>query len=222
MSRIVFSDIAGTIVKGNPWDYVREHPYYNATQGRREMLRFLPAYVGWRLRIVSDTAFRNQWLQSMARSLRGLSKAELSKLFDESIRQQMSNMIQTPVVERLKAHQAKGDKVILVSGMFVEMGRVFADVVGADGVIGSQIAYTNDVVAGQVAGPPCVGPRKVEYVQEYLRGHHPDVDITDCYGYADSYSDRSLIAAVGHGVVTFPEDDMRAYAEAKGWEIMSA
>lgn len=222
MTRVVFSDIAGTIVRGNPWDYVRQHPDFDAQQGRRERWRFLPVYLGWRLKLVSDTTFRDQWLHRMVGALRGLPRPKLQALFQDVIRNQMQSMQQTAVIERLQAHQAAGDKLVLVSGMFVEMGEVFADVVGADDVIGSRIAYANEHVSGQLDGPTCVGPRKVDYIQRYLNEKHPGVPLADCYAYADSFSDRSLIAAVGHGVVTYPEADMRAYAEAQGWEIMSS
>lgn len=220
MGTIVFSDIAGTIVSGNPWDYVRQHPDFDEGLGRAALRRFIPYYLGWRIKVVSDTIFRDRWLKTMATALRGLSRPTVERIFAEGLEQQMLSMARKDVIARLHEHQRRGDSVVLVSGMFIEMGQVFAQFIGADDVIGSTMAFDGEVATGQIAGKTCVGPRKVEYIKDYLQKKHPDVALEECYGYADSYSDRSLISVVGHGVVTYPEDDMKAYAKAQGWEIM--
>jgi phosphoserine phosphatase len=38
-------------------------------------------------------------------------------------------------------------------------------------------------------------------------------------GYADSYSDVPMLSAVAHPVATYPDDQLRAYAQQRQWEI---
>jgi len=220
MTQVVFSDIAGTVVAGNPWDFIREHPLYDQEKGRRELLKFLPIYIASRLRLVSDTTFRHHWLHRMAASLAGISRADLLTIFRDTVTNAMSGAYQRDVIERLHEHQQAGAKVILVTGMFVELAEVFREHLGMDGAIGSRMCFDGDVITGIVDGEPCVGARKLDYMKGYLQEFHSQVTIGDCYGYADSYSDRALLGAVGHGVVTYPDARMRNLALQKGWETI--
>lgn len=223
MVQIVFSDIAGTIVTGNPWDYIRKHDKYNKAQGQRELMRFLPTYFGRKLKLISDTAFRNNWLKCVGAAFKGLSKETITEIYEYTATTAMADNYRDDVIARLREHQADGAKVILVSGMFVDLVEAFAVHVGADGAIGTNLYYqANGITNGKIDGDTCVGFRKPQFIERYLHQHHPDISIGDCYGYADSYSDRSLLDAVGHGVATYPDDGLRDVAIKKGWEIISA
>ena len=223
MVQIVFSDIAGTIVTGNPWDYIRKHEKYNHKQGQRELRRFLPVYFGRKLRLISDTSFRHNWLIRVGAAFKGMSRDTIREIYQDTVANQMSPNYREDVIDRLKQHQQNGAKVILVSGMFRDLVEAFADYVGADGAIGTHLYYdANGITDGTIDGETCVGYRKPQFVERYLNEHYPDVSITDCYGYADSYSDRSLLDAVGHGVATYPDDQLRQVALTKGWDMIPA
>ncbi len=220
MTEVVFSDIAGTVVAGNPWDFIRQHPLYDQEQGRRELLKFMPIYIGSRLRIISDTTFRHRWLHHMAASFAGLSRDDLLTIYRDTVTQAMADAYQEDVIARLRQHQEHGARVILVTGMFIELAEAFRDHLGMDGAIGSRMIFANGVVTGEIDGDTCVGPRKLEYVRRYLNQVDPKLTVADCYGYADSYSDRALLRAVGHGVATYPDERMRSVALQNGWEII--
>lgn len=221
MTDIVFSDVAGTVIAGNPWDYIRQHPRYDKAQGQRQVLRFLPTYFGHKLNLVSDSIFREKWLGAMAQALKGMSREEIRALYSEVLHNDMAHLYHADVITRLRQHKANGATVVLVSGMFVEMVDMIASQVGADVAIGSYMAYdANDMALGTLERPPCVGERKLMYINQYLAAEHPGVALDACYGYADSYSDRSLLSAVGHSVATYPDDGMREIAQENGWEIL--
>ncbi len=223
MSNIVFSDVAGTVIEGNPWDYIRQHPMYDEWQGQRQILKFLPIYLGHKINLVSDSAFRDKWLRTMAGALAGMTRQEISTLYADVLDNYMAHLYHDDVIARLKQHTENGASVVLVSGMFVEMVEMIADHIGAAGAIGSQMAYNTDGIAtGGVDGATCVGARKLDFIRQYLQTHHPETDLSACYGYADSYSDRSLLSAVGHSVATYPDEGMRHIAESNGWEIIPA
>lgn len=222
MGNIVFSDIAGTIIEGNPWDYVRHHPNYNKALGQRELWKFLPAFIGRRINLITDTTFRIRWLKGMSATFGGMKRDQILEMFDSVVNDKMAHLYRDDVIARLKEHQQNGDTVIMVSGMFVEMVQLFADRIGADGALGTLLAYEKDICLGRTEGAPVVGPGKLERIEAYLQANYPDVKITDCYGYADSYSDRSMLGAVGHGVATYPEPDLLEFAKDKGWEIIPA
>lgn len=222
MVQVVFSDIAGTIVAGNPWTAIRQHPLYNQEQGKRQMRRFLPIYAARKLRLMSDTNFRHQWLVHMAAGFAGLRYEDILTIYRETVQSGFTEAYQQDVIARLRQHKANGAVVVMVSGMFVELVQAFAEYVGADDALGSRMEFEDGIATGRVVEPTCVGPRKLEFIRDYLTKHYPSVSLAECYGYADSYSDRALLGAVGHGVATYPEARVRNLAQRNGWEIIPA
>jgi phosphoserine phosphatase len=45
------------------------------------------------------------------------------------------------------------------------------------------------------------------------------VDFEASYAYADSISDRFLLDMVANPVATYPDDQLRAVAQERGWQI---
>jgi len=217
---VVFSDVGGTVFQGAPWGHLRAHPTWNKNRATLEFAKFLPTYLGSRIGIFSETHMRQRWLAGMASVLKGLSRDDLRTMYSETINGAMQTFYRQDVVTRLQEHKANGDTVILVSGIFTELVILLAENIGIDGALGTRMEFNNNVATGNLVGIPCVGPQKIEYIKQYIAENHPTVDLADCYGYADSYSDRALLSAVGHGIATYPDDDMRQVAHANNWEIM--
>jgi HAD superfamily hydrolase (TIGR01490 family) len=219
MSYVVFSDVGGTVMEGTPWNIIRKHPAYNKMRGRFELLRFLPVFVLHQLTILNESQMRKQWLARMAASFSGLSRAALFTMYRDAIEGDFQPRLRRDVVARLQAHKQQGATVVLVSGIFTDLVQLLAEYIGVDAAIGTQVEYANDIATGRLLGEPCVGQNKIDFIQHYMQTHHPHVKMADCYGYADSYSDRALLTAVGHGVATYPDELMRETAQAAGWEL---
>lgn len=216
---IVFCDIAGTIVQNEPWRYVRWHPFIKRRYRQSAMMRILPLWVASKIHLLSDESFRHHWLVAMATLFRGWQKKQLRDLYEWVVYDQMKEMFYEDVVARLQKHRSEGAKVVLVSGIFQDFVAVYAQRVGADGAIGTRLQFDGDICTGYVEGSTCVGPRKVDFIQNYLRQQYPDISLAECYAYADSYSDRTMLEMVGHGVATYPDDRLRDLAIQKSWEI---
>ena len=219
---IVFSDVGGTVFEGAPWLHLRKHPTWNKTRGTLESYKFLPLYLMSKIGVVSETRMRQRWLAGMASIFKGMPRQEIRQMYLETIESDLQSVFRADVVSRLQEHKANGDTVILVSGIFVDLVQLIAENIGIDGAIGTTMEFKNDKATGKITGIPCVGAQKIVYIREYVQNNHPDIQLEDCYGYADSYSDRALLSAVGHGVATYPDKDMRQVASTNGWEIMPA
>lgn len=220
---VVFSDVGGTIFEGAPWKHLQQHPLWNKSRGRWEFLKFLPTYIGSKTSLVSEMNMRHRWLEGMATMYTGVSRDALQTMYHETIQGGMQSIFRRDVVARLQEHKAKGNTVVLVSGIFVDMVKLIAEDIGADDAIGTRMAFdNNDLATGKLIGMPCVGTHKINYMQQYLSDNAPDIALTDCYGYADSYSDRALLSAVGYSIATYPDDNMRNVAQTNGWEIIPA
>lgn len=96
---IVFSDVAGTIIRANPWDYIREHPLVNRGQLQQQLWRFFPVYAGKKLRIVPDTVFRHHWLLRMSAAFRGLSRQHIMQIYRDVVFDSMADQYHEDVVQ---------------------------------------------------------------------------------------------------------------------------
>lgn len=218
--RVVFFDIAGTLIDGDPWPFVHRHPDVETARVRLSYARVLPAWLGKKLSLIDDTAFRDRWLHTRARLFAGWPRTKLQALFGHVVNESLAGVYREDVLERLQQHVQDGQHVVLVSGVFQELVEAFAARVGAHAGLGSKLLYRDDVCTGQVDAETCVGPRKLDFIRGYLEANKPGVALADCVAYADSYSDLPMLTTVGHGVATYPDERLRAVAAQHGLEIL--
>lgn len=220
MTYIVFSDVGGTVFRGTPWNMIRHHPKFNYTASQREIIKFLPMFLLSKMRIINETKMRQRWLGHMASSFKKLAYEEILEIYKDTIEGDLQEKLRRDVIAEFANHKQRGARIVLVSGIFVDFVQLVADHIGADDAIGTKIEYIDNRATGNIVGLPCVGQQKITYMTQYLEQNHPDIALKDCYGYADSYSDRALLRAVGHPIATYPDQKIRAMAEEQGWGIL--
>lgn len=218
---LAFFDIAGTLVRGNPWLDVMRDPAIPRNVIRRQRIPVMVWYFAKKLRIISDTQFRHYWLHEVAVLLKRMSRTEIESIMMDAIKyQEAQGTFQDDVVERLQYHKAQGDHIVLVSGMFDIYVQQYARYFEVDGAIGSPLAFDGDTCTGTLSGPTCNGPRKLEFIQEYVRNMDVDADPKGGFAYADSYSDLPLLEFVGNPTATYPEAELHEIARSRDWTIL--
>jgi len=99
------------------------------------------------------------------------------------------------VVESLRAHQGRGDLVVLVSASFEVYLRPLADLLGADAVLAARLEVDSDgVLTGRLAGANCRGPEKVRRLHDWLDDRAGGRSAAHVTAYGDSKGDRELLA----------------------------
>lgn len=123
-----------------------------------------------------------------------------------------------PCVDRLRQHQAAGDRVVLLSGtpdfLAAEIGRAL----GVAQAIGSHCQIRNGCFT---ASPPLVHPfgqEKLRIVESLCTEH--GFRLADVTAYADSGHDLPLLSRVGRPVAVRPDRALLAAAQAAGWETL--
>jgi HAD superfamily hydrolase (TIGR01490 family) len=215
-----FFDIDGTLTQGGEaWGALLTWPDVNRMKKAWLYTTALPHHLLSRTRVVSQEGFRDRWIHLMAWMVAGWPATQVQTLCDRTVHDHLAPMLRPDVVNVLKQHQAQGHRVVLISTMFEGFVGGLARYLGADAGLGSGLEMRDGVCTGRIAGPTCLGPRKVVFAQSYLERNLPDVSLDSCFAYADSRSDIPLLAAVGNPVVTYPDDVMRAAALQRGWRI---
>ena len=77
--------------------------------------------------------------------------------------------------------------------------------------IGTVSAIADGVYTGELAGPFCYGPGKVEAITDLARWEN--FDLGQCYAYSDSASDLPMLEAVGHPVAVNPDAKLERIAQ---------
>jgi HAD superfamily hydrolase (TIGR01490 family) len=115
-------------------------------------------------------------------------------------------------------HHHAGRATYIVSASPVELVEPLAKALGMTAGIGTVSEIVDGVYTGNLAGPFCYGPGKVEAINELARWEN--YDLGQCYAYSDSASDLPMLEAVGHPVAVNPDARLARVAQLNGWPIV--
>ena len=118
----------------------------------------------------------------------------------------------------LDLHRHAGRNTYILSAAPVEIVEPLAHSLGMTAGVGTRSQLRDGVYTGQLAGPFCYGPGKVEAIAELARWE--GFDLGQCYAYSDSESDLPMLRAVGHPVAVNPDARLEREAQANGWPIV--
>lgn len=217
-SATAFFDVDGTIVDATIVHYYAFYRTWGYSVSRRLLwtLGFLPKVVYY---MVLDKISRSRFNQVFYRQYRGFERGECvsrsERLFDEVMRPRMF----TGAVERIREHQQRGERVVLVTGSLDFIVEPLAEYTKADDLIALSMKEENGRLTGEPEGPPIGDEEKARIVRDYAERRGIDLDRS--YAYADSSSDRPMLDLVGHAVVVNPGGKLKKAAETGGWEVVS-
>lgn len=211
-----FFDLDRTLISGSSaFDIAlaaRKAGYLRTTQLARDAVSAL----AFKLRGASDDksdAVRQRILGAVTGmrqdDLVGLNAGVLPKLLDR---------IRPEARRLLDLHRHAGRATYIVSASPVEIVEPLAKTLGMTAGIGTRSTVVDGVYTGELDGPFCYGPGKVEAIEELARWD--GLDLAQCYAYSDSASDLPMLQAVGHPVAVNPDAALERYAVANGWPIV--
>jgi alcohol-forming fatty acyl-CoA reductase len=132
-------------------------------------------------------------------------------------------------VHRLNWHAHHGHAIFLVTGTLEPLAREIAHALATLlairefnvplGVQATRLQQRNAVWTGQVDGAPMFGAAKATAIRNVAAEMR--IDLSDSYAYADSFTDRYLLEAVGHPGAVNPSSRLRRLAHRRAWPILS-
>ena len=118
----------------------------------------------------------------------------------------------------IEQHREAGRSTYIVSASPIELVEPLAKALGMTAGIGTRSIITDGVYSGELDGPFCYGPGKVEAMQLLADLEHLDLD--RCWAYSDSASDLPMLEAVGHPVAVNPDAKLERHAADAGWPVV--
>lgn len=200
---------------------------YARAHGRRDAansyyLSLVPTFLLRKLGRTSDEALRLKAVGGLAGLLRGWTEEEAAEAFTWVIDDWLLPSARQDVLGTLRGHVQQGDATVLVSGMPVPCLRMLGERLGVTGVVGTELEVQDGRYSGRTAGPVMIGQSKQEHTRRFFDRRSPAIDWAASYAYADAIHDQPLFALVGQPVAVYPDPELRALAQSKGWQIIGA
>ncbi len=127
-------------------------------------------------------------------------------------------MVRPEAIRLLEQHRHAGRATYIVSASPIELVEPLAKALGMTAGIGTRGAIVDGVYTGELAGPFCYGPGKVEAIEELARWE--GLDLEQCWAYSDSASDLPMLEAVGHPVAVNADAKLERVAGQRGWPVV--
>jgi HAD superfamily phosphoserine phosphatase-like hydrolase len=215
MERVVASDLEGTLTAGSTWRGVGRYLSESGSLGayRRFLYPRLPlvwlAQRGW----IDVQAFRERWMRDLTRLLRGWTEARIDEMAAWVLEHELWPERREAVIAELEAARDEGARLILASGTYQPVLRVFAERIGAE-ALGTELAYVDGRATGRFAGMIGTGEEKAARLAATLGGATLEA------AYGDSAADIPMLESAAAAVAVHPEPDLERVARARGWRIL--
>jgi HAD superfamily hydrolase (TIGR01490 family) len=183
--------------------------------GWRSLARASVWHAVYLMRGVSSRELSNVAEQTF-RLMRGWPVAELRALIAEQI-EPLAALAFPDAIARMRAHQARGERTIVVSSSLADLVEPLALRLGLDGAIASRAEIAGGRYTGGIASF-LHGAAKADAVRAYAaeRG----LDLAAASAYTDSRSDLQLLQAVGHPYAVNPDRALRRAAAVNRWPVL--
>jgi len=215
-------DADGTLYKGQ---FGRGLMKYSSDHNRqifawRYYAGILPAYLLYKIKLGSRENMQYALLAHLSGMLQGLDQEEADAALTWLLHDYLLPTQRADVIKRLRDHQAKGHKVVIVSGMLMRCAEMFREYLGVNGAIGTEPDFKNGKYTGRTIPPAVSGTAKADKIHELVKSNDWDVDWASSYAYGDSFTDRHMMDLVGNPVAVYPDVKLHALAKEKNWEVL--
>ena len=126
--------------------------------------------------------------------------------------------VRPEALQLLDQHRHAGRATYIVSASPIELVEPLAKALGMTAGIGTRSAIVDGVYTGELDGPFCYGPGKVEAIEQLARWEGLHLD--QCWAYSDSASDLPMLEVVGHPVAVNPDAKLERTAGHRGWPVV--
>jgi HAD superfamily hydrolase (TIGR01490 family) len=151
-----------------------------------KMVQLVPTFLAYRLGALPRSAVKEKTLSVFLAGMAAEDYLARCRLFAQIIYPIIGR---ADGLARLKAHQGVRDQVALVSASLRDYLAVWADDLGVDHVLASEVEIVNGRLTGRLLGENCWGPGKLAAIRSTFQ----DAPLVAAYG--DTRGDKEMLAA---------------------------
>ena len=121
--------------------------------------------------------------------------------------------------EQIQFHRDKGDVTVIITATNSFVTGPIANAFKVDALIATDPEIINGQYTGKVAGTPCFQEGKIIRLEQWLKNTSHTLENSTFY--SDSHNDISLLEIVTTAIAVDPDDELKATALKRNWEIRS-
>jgi HAD superfamily hydrolase (TIGR01490 family) len=150
------------------------------------------------------------------------SRSQLDTWHNLYMEQKVRPMMTDKARQLVNKHKANGDLMVIITATNSFVTTPIAREYGVEHLIGTVPEEVDGQFTGGVSGVPSFKDGKVTRLNQWLaeRGQKLE-DFETSWFYSDSHNDLPLMKMVKQPVAVDPDPQLKAYAEANGWPIIS-
>lgn len=216
-----FFDVDGTLFTGHVWRGMLQ--YFEMKRGKWPVRWFwyihMPSYLLRKAKLISEERFRGPWGAHLSWLIRGWDRSQLQGLYNFIANEYVTPYRREDTIGLLNDHNRQGHLTVLVSTGFTNMIDAIGQTVGAQMAVGTDLELKNDRATGNIIPPIVIGVQKQIETKRRLAVRGVDIDFENSFAYADSITDLGLFDMVGNPRPVYPDAELAALAQSKGWPI---
>jgi HAD superfamily hydrolase (TIGR01490 family) len=219
---IAVFDLDGTLYTGHIGQGIANHHKTHRTKRFLLYLYLSTHYPLWFLQkagLLSDETGRSIWARDMGWLFRGWRPDEADAASRWVTETYVVPRLRPHVMKRLENHQQSGHRLLLLSGTPTPLLTAIGRELGIEEVVGTPLRLRNGRYTGGSEPPVCQGVNKFLRLERYL-GETDEINWSESWAYADSYSDVPVLERVGHPVAVCPDPPLAAHSQEHGWEMI--
>jgi HAD superfamily hydrolase (TIGR01490 family) len=151
-------------------------------------------------------------------AFKGISRDRLFSLGEEYCERILLTHLYPRAVEMLEANRAAGIEPVLVTGSPDFIALPLSRHLGIEHIAANRLIFSRGRATGRLAEPIIAGDDKASWCIGWALEH--EVDLADCWGYADSHYDIAFLSAMGNPVAVNPDRKLRAAATTRQWPVI--
>jgi phosphatidylglycerophosphatase C len=162
-------------------------------------LQLIPTFVAYQCGLLDNHAAKEKLLHTF---LDNMKKEAIETAAHQFAEHHLPQFVKTEALQRLRWHQSQQHICVLVSAGLAVYLTPWAEKVGFDAVLATNLSIENQKVSGKIEGKNCFGQEKVNRLLALL-GDKKDFTL---YAYGDSRGDKELLALADYKFYrTMPE-----------------
>jgi putative phosphoserine phosphatase/1-acylglycerol-3-phosphate O-acyltransferase len=206
-------DFDGTIIAGYSATGVLREKFLRGQMSAEEVVGTIAAMAQyWRGRIGFSGL-----MTAGAKFMKGVREDSFAQLGEDLYLKQIAGRIYPETRAIIRAHQAKGHTVAIVSSATLYQIAPAARDLDIDRILCSRYEVANGEFTGNIVRPLCFGRGKLTAAESLAA--ELGLDLDKSYFYSDSHDDLDLLERVGNPRPLNPSERLRGIAVQRGWPV---
>ena len=160
-----------------------------------------------------------EFLAFSLKPLTQIPSEKLTELHKEFMQKHIVPVMTEKGMAQIQSHRAQGDITVIITATNRFVTAPIAQAFEVDDLIATDPEIIDGRYTGRVAGTPCFKEGKITRLNQWLQSTSHDLENSTFY--SDSHNDLSLLQVVTTPVAVDPDEQLKATALARNWEIRS-